>query len=70
MAAQSDPTRAGRFNGCWHLIAIGGASWGAERWLCPGVGIVQYGFGDAAAYHASAAIADLVRWRTATLPER
>jgi hypothetical protein len=49
---------------------MGGASWHAQRWLCPGIGIVQYGFGDAAAYHGSAAVAELIRWRTSTLPDK
>jgi hypothetical protein len=63
-------TRAGTFHDCWMLTSVGGASWGAVRWFCPGVGPVQYGFGSGTPYHSSTAVADLIRWRRATLPER
>lgn len=63
-------TTAGTFSDCWEIETQGGASWGSVRWFCPGVGTVQYGFGDSALGHRSTAIADLIRWRRTTLPER
>lgn len=63
-------TKAGSFEECWAAHVMGGASWGAVRWFCPGVGDVQYGYGDAAMYHASTGMAELIRWHRGTLPER
>lgn len=70
----SDPTTvqlpAGIFADCRNLQVVGGASWGSERWLCPGVGVVQYGFGDCGGFHCSAEVATLIRYHIADLPER
>jgi len=70
----SDPTTvqlpAGTFADCRNLQVVGGASWGSERWLCPGVGVVQYGFGDCGGFHCSAEVANLIRYHIADLPER
>jgi hypothetical protein len=63
-------TPAGSFQGCWLTWNLGGASHGSARWFCPGVGYVQYAYGDAAGMHASNALADLLRWRRGSLPER
>ena len=70
----SDPTAvqlpAGIFDGCRNLQVVGGASWSSERWLCPGVGVVQYGFGSCSGAHCSAEVATLIRYHIADLPER
>lgn len=70
----SDPTTvqlpAGTFDDCRNLQVLGGASWGSERWLCPGVGVVQYGTGGCSGAHCSHEVATLIRYHIADLPER
>jgi len=63
-------TPAGTFNGCWAIDHIGGASWGASRRVCPGVGTVQYSYGDCAISHCCMVVAELIDWHRAELPER
>ena len=70
----SDPTTiqlpAGTFDDCRNLQVIESAGSGSERWLCPGVGVVQYGFSGCGGYHCSAEVATLIRYHIAELPER
>ena len=68
--ASSIETEAGVFENCWRSWTSGGASHGSVRWICPGVGMVQYGFGDCAMYHCSAVVATLIRWHHEPLPAR
>ena len=74
MVGAGDPTTvqlpAGTFDDCRNLHVVGGAGWGSERWLCPGVGVVQYGFSVCYGVLCSAEVATLIRYHIADLPER
>jgi hypothetical protein len=63
-------TAAGRFTGCVAVSGVYSAAGGPVNWFCPGVGLVTYGF-DMCWTHASYdAVANLIRWHKAELPER
>jgi hypothetical protein len=62
-------SRAGTFTGCWSTASTISAGAGALRWFCPGVGIVEYGFGVLSPLTAWS-VADLIRWQRGALPER
>jgi hypothetical protein len=56
-------TRALRFEGCWKIAVIGGAAWGAERWLCPGTGYVRTEFQSCYVWRTHQVIVtELVGW--------
>lgn len=61
-------TPAGPFKGCWGLTYMIAVSAGTRRWVCPGLGVVAFGGGHAAGFHASMTVAQLVQWTRAALP--
>jgi hypothetical protein len=61
---------AGRFAGCWEFQYTLDRAWSARRTLCPGVGYAQNVDGAETSHNRRLVIADLLRWRRASLPAR
>jgi hypothetical protein len=61
-------TGAGTYSDCWAVASEISAGASSVRWFCPGVGVVQFGFGNHSSFMAWS-FAELVRWQRGTLPE-
>ena len=61
---------SGYHRACWYIVTPGGAGWFTERWLCPGVGVAQFGRGAGYGDHNQGTVATLINYRFADLPER